>query len=67
MFEVVRKGFAQLLCDPKNGWMSGDMAVQDSPAIMRDDKEAIKDSKRKCRSGKEIHGRYGFTVVVQKS
>jgi hypothetical protein len=32
---IIRKGFTQLLCDPKAGRMLSDVAVQDSSAITK--------------------------------
>src|ERR1700726_650606 len=64
---VVRKCFPQLLRDPESGWMSSDVAVQDSSPVMRNDKEAIEHPEGDRWDGKEVHRCDGFTVILKEN
>src|SRR5579864_1085556 len=63
---IIGKSFAQLLRDPETGRMPGDVAVQNAPAIMSNDKEAVQDSKGECRNREEVHCCDGFTMILQE-
>jgi hypothetical protein len=41
---VVRERFAQLLNDPSAGRVLGNIAVQDTPTVMRNDEEAVENA-----------------------
>jgi hypothetical protein len=43
-----------------------DIEVQDAPAIMVDDKEAIQEAKGHRRHGEEIHSENHCAVIVKK-
>src|SRR6202011_306272 len=64
---IVRKCFAQLLCDPQTTWMPGDIAVENPPSVVCNDEEAVQDAEGQRRHGKEIHRCNRFSVVVQES
>jgi hypothetical protein len=61
-----RKCLPQLQDDPTAGWMFRDVDVQDTAAIMADDKETVEHSE--CDRGhcEEIHGRNRFPVIRKK-
>ena len=61
-----RKCLPQLLDDPTACRMLGDVEVQDTPAIVADDKEAVEDAEGDGGHGEEIHGRYRFAVIRKK-
>ena len=42
------------------------MAAENSPSIMRNDKEAIQRAEGERRHGKEIHRSDGFPMIAQK-
>jgi hypothetical protein len=48
------KGLPQLLDDPLRRWMLGHVEVQDFPASVFDDEEAVKQFERQRRNGKEV-------------
>src|ERR1017187_3232651 len=47
--------------------MACDIEVQDTPAIMANNKEAIEKTKGDRRNSEEIHGRDGFAMIAEKS
>ena len=61
---VIRERFAQLLRDPRAGWMSGYVAAQYPPPVMRDDEEAIQHTKGQRRHGEEVHRSDGLTMII---
>ena len=46
--------------------MFGDVEVQNAPAIVADDEEALEYAEGDCGNGEEIHRGDGFLVVTQK-
>jgi hypothetical protein len=60
------EGISELLSCPDTGWMPGDIEVQDTPAIMGNDEEAIQKAKGDGRHCEEIHRGNRFAVVMQK-
>src|ERR1035438_5540098 len=46
--------------------MASDVEVQNAPAIMADDEEAVQNPKGESGDGKEIHGRDSFPMIAQK-
>jgi hypothetical protein len=64
---IIRKGFTQLLCDPKAGGMLSGVAVQDSSAVMGDHEKAIQDAEGDCRNSEEIHRSYTFPVIIEEN
>src|ERR1022692_3582335 len=52
---VIRKGLPQLLGYPGTRRMPGDVAVQDAPPVVADDKEAIQDAEGQSRHSEEVH------------
>jgi hypothetical protein len=48
------------------GGVIGDIEMQDSPAIMTDDKEAIQHAERDCGHGEEVHGCNRLSVIAQE-
>src|ERR1035438_7050541 len=63
---IVGKSFSQLLRDPGAGGMASDVEVQNAPAIMADDEEAVQNPKGESGDGEEIHGSDSFTMIAQK-
>ena len=63
---VIWKCLAQLLNYPCAGRMLGHIAMQDPPLVMRNDEEAIENSKGECRHGEEVHCGNGLAMVVQE-
>ena len=63
---IVGECLAQLLNDSGAGRMFGRIAVKDTAPSMRNDKQAVQHAESQRRHGEEVHGRDGFTVVVQK-
>src|ERR1035441_7444332 len=60
---VIRKRLPQLLGYPGTRRMLGDVAVQDAPPVVADDKEAIQDTEGQSRHGEEVHRSNRFSVV----
>ena len=60
------KRLAQLLNNPRAGRMPRHVEVQNSSPVMRNDEEAVENSKSERRHGEEIHGGDGFSVIAQK-
>ena len=58
--------FPQLLDDPTACRMLRDVEVQDTPALVADDKEAVEDTEGDRGHGEEVHGRNRFPVIRQK-
>jgi len=54
------KRLPQLLDDPSAGRTLREVAMQDTPAIMADDKEAVEDAEGDGGHGEELHGRNRF-------
>jgi hypothetical protein len=46
--------------------MLGDVEMQDTPAIVEDDKEAVEDAEGDRGHGEEVHGRNRFPVIRKK-
>src|SRR5205807_2699921 len=63
---LIREGLAQLLDDPTGGRMGRNVEMQDTPATVGDDKEAIEHTEGDGRNGKEVHRRDGFPVISKK-
>ncbi len=63
---IERKGFAQLLRDLWVGRMPCDVAMQNSPAIMRNDKEAVQDLEGERWDSEEVHRGYSFPMILQE-
>ena len=61
-----RKRLPQLLDDPTARRMLRDVEVQDTPAIVADDEEAVEDTESDRGYGEEVHGRNRFLVILQK-
>src|SRR5215831_19565175 len=55
-----RKRLPQLLDDPTACRMLRDVEMQDTPAIVADDKEAVEDAEADRGHGEEVHGRNRF-------
>ena len=63
---IVWERLAQLLNDPGTGRMSGHIAMEDTPPVMRDDEEAVEHSEGERWHGEEIHCSDSFTMTAQK-
>ena len=61
-----RKRLPQLLDDPSAGRMLGDVEMQDTAAMVTDDKEAVEHAKADRGHGEEVHGRNRFPVIRKK-
>ena len=61
-----RKRLPQLLDDPTACRMLGDVEMQDTPAIVTDDKEAVENTEADRGHGEEVHGRNCFPVIRKK-
>src|SRR5664279_5999964 len=46
--------------------MASDVEVQNAPAIVADDEEAVQNPKGESGNGEEIHGRDSFAMIAQK-
>ena len=64
---LIGKRFSQLLDNPTARRMPGNIEMQDAPAVMTDNQEAIEETKADRRNGEKVHGRCGFAVIAQKS
>jgi len=60
------KCFSQLLDNPDAGRMASDIEVEDAPAVMADDKEAVENAERDGRDGEEVHRCDGLAVIPQE-
>jgi hypothetical protein len=61
---LIGEGFSQLLYDPTARRMAGNIEVQDAPAIMANNKEAIEKTEGDRRNGEKVHGRDGFAMIA---
>ena len=61
-----RKRLPQLLNDPAAGRMLRDVEVQDTSAIVADDKETVEDAECDGGHGEEVPGRNRFLVILKK-
>src|SRR5216683_1140859 len=61
-----RKRLPQLLDDPTARRMLRDVEMQDTPAIVADDKETVEDAERDRGHGEEVHRRNRFPVILKK-
>ncbi len=61
---VVGKCFPQLLRNPSTAWMSGHIAMKNSPSVMRYDEETIENSECERRHDEEIHCGDGLAMIV---
>ena len=64
---LVGKCFSQLLHNPGAGGMSSDIAVEDTPAVVANDEEAVEHTERDARYREEIHCSDSFAVIMKKS
>jgi hypothetical protein len=62
----IGKRFPQLLHNPGARRMARDVEVQDAPAVVANNEEAIEETEGDRRNGKEIHGRDGFAMIAEK-
>src|SRR5260370_13943153 len=62
-----REGLPDLLSDPTASWMARHVEVQDAPAVVGNNKEAVQENKRGCWNGEEVHRGDLFAVVSQES
>src|SRR5208337_2842174 len=46
--------------------MPGDIEVQDAPAVVADDEEAVQEIEGQGGNGEEVHSRDGFTMITKK-
>ncbi len=61
-----RKRLPQLLDDPTARRMLRDVEMQDTPAIVADDKETVEAAERDRWHGEEVHRRNRFPVILKK-
>src|SRR5258708_28580794 len=61
-----RKRLPQLPDDPTAPRMRRDVEMQDTPAIVADDKETVEDAERDLWHGEEVHRRNRFPVMLKK-
>src|SRR5215471_13803788 len=61
-----RERLPQLLDDPTACRVLRDVEMQDTPAIVADDKEAVEDAEADLGHGEEVHGRNRFPVIPKK-
>jgi len=47
--------------------MAGDVEVEDTPAIMTDDEEAVQEAEGDGGHREEVHGRNGFAMIAKKT
>ena len=62
----LRKRFAQLLDHPAGRRVPSHVKVQDLPAAVLDDEEALKQLERHRQHGEEVEGHDDFPVVLEK-
>src|ERR1035437_513906 len=60
----VGKSFSQLLYDPGASGVASEVEVQNAPAIMTDDEEAVQNPKGESGDGEEIHGSDSFPMIA---
>ena len=46
--------------------MPGDIEVDDAPAVVADDEEAVQEVEGEGGNGEEVHGRDGFAMITKK-
>ena len=63
---LVRECLAQLLYHPDAARVAGDVAVQNTSAVVGDDKEAVQDPEGEGGNGEEIHGCDHLAMVPQE-
>jgi hypothetical protein len=60
------KRLSQLLSNPRARGVTRDIEIQDSPAVVGDDEEAVQHAECEGRYGEEIHRGDGLAMVVQE-
>ena len=63
---LIGKRFSQLLHNPGAGRMACDIEVQDVPAVMTDNEEAIEETESDRRYREEVHGCDCLAVIPQE-
>jgi hypothetical protein len=63
---VVRESLSQLLNDPATRGMTGDVEMEDAPAVVADYKKAIQHAERDGGHSEEVHGCDCFPVIAQE-
>ena len=63
---LIREGLSQLLGNPGASGMTGNVEVENAPAVMADDEEAVQKAESDAGYGKEVHGGDGFAMVAKK-
>jgi len=63
---LIREGLAQLLGNPGASGMTRNVEVENAPAVMGDDEEAVEKAESDAGYGKEVHGGDGFAMVAKK-
>src|ERR1035437_9948011 len=61
---IAGKSFSQLLHDPGASGVASEVEVQNAPAIMTDDEEAVQNPKGESGDGEEIHGSDSFPMIA---
>jgi hypothetical protein len=61
------RSFSKLLCDPRIGWMSGDVEVNDSPGTQLYNEEEIGLAKEQVDNRQEITRPNVFGMVLEKN
>src|ERR1035438_5952687 len=64
---VEGKCLAQLLNDPRAGWIFGRLAVENPPPVMRNDEEAVQHAEGKCWHSEEVHRNDRLPMIPEKS
>jgi hypothetical protein len=62
---IVSPGFAQLQYDPQGVRLTGHVAVQNLPAVVADDEEAVQNSERQRRHSEEAHCGDCFAMIAK--
>ncbi len=63
---LVGKRFPQLLHNPGAGRMAGDIEVQDAPAVMANNEEAVENTESDRRDREEVHRRNRLAMILQE-
>ena len=63
---LIREGFSQLLGNPGASGKTRNVEVENAPAVMPDDEEAVQKAESDGGYGKEVHGGDGFAMVAKK-
>ena len=58
--------FAEVLHDPVGCRLRGHIEMEDASPTMLDHEEAVQETKRDCRNGKEVEGDDGLSVIVEE-